>query len=288
MSLLRRALACLGATAVLLTLAGPAAAGAPAVEGEHMPTVAGRTSVVPGGAATAGRARALPAGAAVAVRLHTPTRAGRVVLRLRRGPGLGAPQLAVSLDGRQVAVVAVASRSWTSHALPGHWAPGTYTLGLRRPGSTGPAVLVDRAVFVGGSASAALAPAGGSVALDDAYESRVVQRVNEERARAGVRPLAVSACADSYAEAWSRRMASTGVLAHRDDLGALLRSCRGSRVGENIAYGEVSPDQLVDMWMSSPGHRANMLQPEYTHLGVGASRTGSGRVYATQNFLRLG
>ncbi len=83
-------------------------------------------------------------------------------------------------------------------------------------------------------------------------------------------------------------MAASGSFAHRADLGALLRSCRASRVGENIAYGNVSADALMDMWMASPGHRANILQPAYTHIGVGATRTGSGRVYATQNFLRLG
>jgi uncharacterized protein YkwD len=80
-------------------------------------------------------------------------------------------------------------------------------------------------------------------------------------------------------------MASSGALAHRPDLGSLLHSCSASRVGENIAYGNVSADQMVAMWMSSPGHRANILRPEFTHLGVGVARTGSGRVYGTQDFL---
>ena len=299
MSLLRRALVCLTAAAALSGPALPAVAGgAPAVEGEHMPTAAGRTAVVLDGLASGRRARALPEGASVAVRLHTPIGADRLRLRLRSGRGAASPRVAVSLDGRRVDVVAVTSGTWRTYALPGRWSAGTYTLRLRsvdRPRQV-PPVLVDRAVFGGRAAAAApaptapaapKAPAVHGAPLDDAYEARVVGLVNAERSRAGLPPLAVSSCADAFAESWSRHMAASGTFAHRPDLGPLLRRCAGSRVGENIAHGTLSADKLMDMWMASPGHRANILSRSYTHVGVGTARTGSGRVYATQNFLRL-
>jgi uncharacterized protein YkwD len=58
-------------------------------------------------------------------------------------------------------------------------------------------------------------------------------------------------------------------------------------VGENVAYGNVTPEQLVAMWMASPGHRANLLKPGFTHIGVGAVATAAGRVYGVQVFLTL-
>ena len=130
-------------------------------------------------------------------------------------------------------------------------------------------------------------PAPTTGQLDDAYEARIVELVNAERAKAGLRSLAVSACADRYAEEWSAHMASTGQFQHRSDLGAVMRSCSARLVGENIAYGNVSADEMMQLWMNSPGHRANILNSSYTHIGVGAARTGSGRVYGTQNFLTL-
>lgn len=129
-------------------------------------------------------------------------------------------------------------------------------------------------------------PAAAAVPVDDAYETRIVQLVNAERASAGLPRLTVSTCADRFAEQWSATMARTQAFQHSADLRAVLTSCRASAVGENIAYGTVSADQMVAMWMRSPGHRANILSSRFTHIGVGATTVG-GRTYGTQNFLRL-
>ena len=124
--------------------------------------------------------------------------------------------------------------------------------------------------------------------LDDAYEARIVSLVNVERAAAGLAPLRVSACADRYAEDWSATMARTSAFRHRPALRTVLTGCRAGAVGENIAAGAVTADQMVAMWMRSPGHRANILSSRFTHLGVAAVRTATGRQYGTQQFLRLG
>ena len=53
---------------------------------------------------------------------------------------------------------------------------------------------------------------------------------------------------------------------------------------ENIAMGQESPQDVLKSWMGSQGHRANILSPAYTHLGVGVARV-NGQFYWSQNFL---
>jgi uncharacterized protein YkwD len=59
---------------------------------------------------------------------------------------------------------------------------------------------------------------------------------------------------------------------------------RYSVAGENVAYGEVEMEDVMKGWMASPKHRANILNPRYTEIGLGLSRTDKGVVYYTQVF----
>ena len=52
--------------------------------------------------------------------------------------------------------------------------------------------------------------------------------------------------------------------------------------GENIARGQTTPKKVVDAWMNSSGHRANILNASYTHIGVGYASYGH---YWTQMFI---
>lgn len=54
---------------------------------------------------------------------------------------------------------------------------------------------------------------------------------------------------------------------------------------ENIAAGQTTPEQVVDAWMASPGHRENILG-DYTHIGVGVAVDASGCIYWTQSFIK--
>jgi len=56
-----------------------------------------------------------------------------------------------------------------------------------------------------------------------------------------------------------------------------------SMSGENIARGQSSASAVMTAWMNSPGHRANILNSEYTHMGVGLAMPG---YWWTQNFIR--
>jgi uncharacterized protein YkwD len=127
-------------------------------------------------------------------------------------------------------------------------------------------------------------PTSPAVSAQAAYEGRVLVLVNVERTKRGLRPLAMNTCADGYANRWASTMASTQNFAHQS-ITPMLSACGARRVGENIAYGNVSADQMMVMWMNSPGHRANILNPAFTHIGIGAVKTSSGRWYGVQDFI---
>ncbi|MEX2290899.1 MAG: CAP domain-containing protein [Mycobacteriales bacterium] len=139
------------------------------------------------------------------------------------------------------------------------------------------------------SAWASRVPQTGAVTAPTpvaSYADRVLTLTNRERTSRGLRALSFSGCADGYADSWARSLAKAGVLSHQP-LAPILTACRARAVGENVAYGNHTPEQLVQRWMASPGHRANILTAGFTHLGVGDVTTSTGRVYAVQVFLTL-
>lgn len=104
------------------------------------------------------------------------------------------------------------------------------------------------------------------------FRRQVVKLTNKARARHDRRRLDVKPCLDRVAQRWARHMARTGDLEH-NDLDAVQRACgRRFGVGENIAYGYGTPRAVVRGWMSSDGHRRNILRRSYDHIGVGAFR----------------
>jgi len=292
---LARALLLLITVPALAATASPAAAAAPAPAAPasvHLEAEAARS---PGAAAVADptasghRARLVTAGRSLTVRLSAPAAGSRLVVRVRAAAATGQAPV-VTVDGRRAAGRRVTGRGWRDLVVGSGQEAGAHTVTIRNPvGRRRPALLVDRVSFVPSLARVVAAPTVPAPApVDDAYETRIVQLVNAHRAAAGLAPLRVSACADRYAEDWSATMARTGSFQHRPSLGSVMTACRAVAVGENIASGYVTADRMVAMWMASAGHRANILSSRFTHLGVGAARTASGRTYGTQNFLRLG
>ena len=92
------------------------------------------------------------------------------------------------------------------------------------------------------------------------------------------------------AQAHSEDMAKRGFFAHNNPDGATPFD-RMKRAGityraaaENIAAGQRTAEEVVDSWMNSSGHRANILNASYTKMGLGIAYGGSYRVYWTQDF----
>ncbi len=127
----------------------------------------------------------------------------------------------------------------------------------------------------------------------DAFSQRVFQLTNAERTKRGLRPLRLNAKLNNSANWFAQDMANHQVqtLSHIDSLGrdpgARLHAFgyRWTAYGENIARGYTSPEAVVAAWMASPGHRANILNPRYTAIGVGHA-VGGGQDYWVQDFGR--
>jgi hypothetical protein len=110
--------------------------------------------------------------------------------------------------------------------------------------------------------------------------SSILSAVNSSRANAGRRPLSLRSDLSAVAYRWSQHMAATGTLAHNPGLTAQVSHWRW--VGENVGYG---PDwrSVETAFMNSPAHRSNILDRDYTQIGIGVV-VKNGRVWVTQVF----
>jgi uncharacterized protein YkwD len=106
-------------------------------------------------------------------------------------------------------------------------------------------------------------------------ESNLVQHTNTQRMRYGLPPLQVDAHLMNSARRHAIWMARFGSLQHTS-----------AAVAENIATGQSSSREAVTDWMSSAGHRANILSSGHNRIGVAAYRGRDGQIYWCQQFLQ--
>ena len=127
------------------------------------------------------------------------------------------------------------------------------------------------------------------------FANRVLELVNIERANAGVAPLVLDEALCNAANMRAIEMDRTGEFSHTRPGGrecfTVVDYCNIGYMmcGENIAAGQPTPEDVVNGkygWMSSAGHKANILSPEYTKMGLGYSTGGGGeyRHYWAQEF----
>ncbi|MGK7942754.1 MAG: CAP domain-containing protein [Crocosphaera sp.] len=110
----------------------------------------------------------------------------------------------------------------------------------------------------------------------DQFDQRLLELVNQERSKRGLQSLSLSQKLDQAADQYSNRMASGDFFSHTDPENGSTVSTRVTEfgyqwktVGENIAAGQTSAEEVFNAWMNSSGHRANILNPNYTHMGLG-------------------
>lgn len=130
-------------------------------------------------------------------------------------------------------------------------------------------------------------------------ESRIAESTNAERVKHGLPALRIESVLAQVAREHSEEMATLDYFSHDSPTkGSRTMTDRLKRAdvpytyaGENIAYYEgyslrkVAPQAITD-WMSSPGHRDNILSPNFTCIGVGAATKGD-KTYVTQVFAAL-
>ncbi|WP_106494606.1 CAP domain-containing protein [Lentibacillus sp. Marseille-P4043] len=120
------------------------------------------------------------------------------------------------------------------------------------------------------------------------YEQQVVDLTNDERAKQGLSPLKADLELSRVAREKSRDMQANGYFDHNSPTYGspfdMMKSYGISyrTAGENIARGQRTPEEVVNAWMNSEGHRANILNPDFTHIGVGYAADGD---YWTQQFI---
>ncbi|MCU8592903.1 CAP domain-containing protein, partial [Streptomyces sp. A13(2022)] len=120
-------------------------------------------------------------------------------------------------------------------------------------------------------------------------EAQVLALVNEERADAGCAPVTANDRLTRAADDYSDVMASSGVMSHTGPDGSTMASrveaagYQWSTLGENIARGQADAASVMNSWMNSEGHRANILNCSFKELGVGV-HFGDGGPWWTQDF----
>ncbi len=122
-------------------------------------------------------------------------------------------------------------------------------------------------------------------------ESQVIQLTNKERARNGLKPLGADWQLSRVARYKSADMRDKSYFSHTSPTYGSPFTMMGNfgvdyrSAAENIAAGQRTPNEVVQSWMNSPGHRKNILSPAYTHIGVGHVTGGDYGHYWTQMFI---
>ena len=121
-----------------------------------------------------------------------------------------------------------------------------------------------------------------------AFENEVIRLVNDQRAKHGLNALTANWELSRVAHYKSQDMVHNRYFSHTSPTyGTPFQMIKAfglsyRTAGENIAYGQRTPQDVVNAWMNSSGHRANILNASYTQIGVGYASNGH---YWTQLFI---
>ncbi|WP_391558874.1 CAP domain-containing protein [Robertmurraya sp.] len=121
-----------------------------------------------------------------------------------------------------------------------------------------------------------------------AYEQKVVDLTNQERAKNGLAALKVDTALSKVAREKSLDMSKNGYFSHTSPTyGSPFDMMKQFGIsyqyaGENIAMGQRTPEEVVQAWMNSEGHRKNILSANFNYIGVGYVESGN---YWTQMFI---
>lgn len=125
---------------------------------------------------------------------------------------------------------------------------------------------------------------------EHAFIKEVVNLVNAERAKEGLSPLSIDTKVQAAAMVRARECEKQ--FSHtRPDGSSFTTALKEQNVsyrsaGENIAWGQRSPEEVMNAWMNSSGHRANIMDPDFTTIGVGYYENAQGTGYWCQIFTR--
>jgi uncharacterized YkwD family protein len=186
-------------------------------------------------------------------------------LNVRSMPSTSGSVLGTLAKGAAVAITNKLSNGWLEISYNGK-AAYVYGSYVATSGSTTPATTPTQP---------ANPPATATTSQLSAYELKVVELTNVERAKAGLPALQVDTNLSKVARMKSEDMLKNNYFSHTSPTyGSPFDMMRANGItyrsaGENIAMGQRTPEEVVNAWMNSAGHRANILNSSFTHIGVG-------------------
>lgn len=156
---------------------------------------------------------------------------------------------------------------------------------------TGARVLLAAVGMLLASSCVASPPTGTPAPGPGDWRTEMLASVNAVRSQSGAGPLAFCGTLGAAAQAHSEDQAAHGTMSHTGSDGSSpwVRIDRAGYRGwnaaaENVASGYPDVTSVMDGWMGSSGHRANILGPQYTHVGFGLAHSTDGRTFWTQDF----
>ncbi len=175
---------------------------------------------------------------------------------------------------------AVPAKATPAKATPAKATPAKATPAKATPAKATPA-----------KATPTKATTAPNLSADDKIVKEVVTLVNQERAKQGLAPLKENVKLSTVARTKSEDMAKNNYFSHTSPTyGSPFDMMKQfgitySAAGENIAMGQPTAASVMDGWMNSPGHKANILSKDFTEIGVGIAKNANGSIYWTQQFI---
>jgi hypothetical protein len=125
-------------------------------------------------------------------------------------------------------------------------------------------------------------------AASPADEATFVSKINALRTSKGLAALTPDAALAATACTWNDQMIAAGTISHDPNLAAAIASVSSKwrKGGENVGMGG-TVDSLFDAFVASPGHYANLVDPEYTRVGVCVGRDPNGKLFTTHRFMAV-
>ena len=133
-----------------------------------------------------------------------------------------------------------------------------------------------------------------AVVLEETWRTELLQLVNQERVKAGLGSLTQNDILEAQATQYACEMIQGAFFGHVNPLTGTYLTDRSEefgydyrKVGENLAAvppEDCTPQAVMDYWMSSPSHRMNILEPDFTEIGIGIRTGGEFGTYWVQEF----
>ncbi|WP_449515996.1 CAP domain-containing protein [Clostridium sp.] len=185
---------------------------------------------------------------------------------------------------------ATPAKATPAKATPAKATPAKVTPAKATPAKATPAKATP-AKATPAKTAPAKTPTATNLTENNKLENEVIVLVNQERAKQGLAPLKANSALSNVARTKSEDMRDNNYFSHTSPTyGSPFDMMKKfgityTAAGENIAMGQPTAASVMEGWMNSPGHKANILSANFTEIGVGVAKDASGTIYWTQQFI---